>query len=378
MPRFDAWIFKIKEYFELYGTPMNRRMCIVCLDGAAYEWYKWLVSNDGAHSWIEFLEAMKIRFGRSAYHNPKVALKKVHQSGTVEEYQSAFESLTNRIVGLSVDTSMCFFIGGLYDQLQNEVLLAQPVTYQQAVAMAKMYEQHQLQALEVQRLSLGRNVYQKSGGVATGSANAANQRGVGVGSKAVNTVAPNTGGITSKSATENIFKRLTTAEIKNKREKGLCYYCDAKYSREHKCKPSFCLLLDQDELQEILQGESDEDDEYVDVNAELSSLEPEISLNAVEGEFHPKTLRVTGFYKKEAIKILIDSGSMYNFIRESVARRLKLEFTPTDEFRVVTRGGQTLTCGNKCNAVGLIVQGIKVVADFFVLNATGCDVVLGV
>lgn len=30
------------------------------------------------------------------------------------------------------------------------------------------------------------------------------------------------------------LKRLTHAEIQNRRERGLCYYCDEKYSSTHK------------------------------------------------------------------------------------------------------------------------------------------------
>lgn len=79
-------------------------------------------------------------------------------------------------------------------------------------------------------------------------------------------------------------------------------------------------MLDQEELQEILIGESDDEDEFVDVNVELSNMEPEISMNVVVGEFHPKTSRVTEFHKKEPVKILIYSGSTHNFVKASVVR----------------------------------------------------------
>ena len=32
------------------------------------------------------------------------------------------------------------------------------------------------------------------------------------------------------------FIRLSGAEMRDKREKGLCFICDEPYHREHKCK----------------------------------------------------------------------------------------------------------------------------------------------
>lgn len=70
-------------------------------------------------------------------------------------------------------------------------------------------------------------------------------------------------------------------------------------------------------------------DEYVDVNKELMKLTPTISLNSIEGEFNPKTLRVTRNYKKESLHILIHSGSTFNFIKARVVKKLKLKTVPT-------------------------------------------------
>lgn len=79
--------------------------------------------------------------------------------------------------------------------------------------------------------------------------------------------------------------------------------------------PSIYSWVGHEEMQEILHGGSEEEDEeYADVNTELMKLTPAISLNAIAGEFNPKTLRVTGYYKKEALKVLVDSGSTFNFI----------------------------------------------------------------
>lgn len=76
--------------------------------------------------------------------------------------------------------------------------------------------------------------------------------------------------------------------------------------------------------------------------------------------------------------MLVDSGSTYNFIKGSVARRLRLPATTVSSFRVLTGSGTYLACSQQCKQVHLDVQGVKLVLDCFILELSGVDVVLGV
>ncbi|GKE33288.1 reverse transcriptase, partial [Tanacetum coccineum] len=49
-------------------------------------------------TWAMFEESVKNRFGPSKYEDPKGALSKLLQLGTVEDYQQEFEKLMNRPV----------------------------------------------------------------------------------------------------------------------------------------------------------------------------------------------------------------------------------------------------------------------------------------
>lgn len=75
----------------------------------------------------------------------------------------------------------------------------------------------------------------------------------------------------------------------------------------------------------------------------------EISLNALEGKFHPSTLRVRGEHKGKVVRVSIDSGSNNNFLRPSVVSMLKLEEVPTNTFKVDTGSGVMLQCQSKCD-----------------------------
>ena len=83
-------------------TPEDERVTIASLylDGAALSWYQWMFSNGLITSWEGFLQALESRFTPTFYEDPKGALFKLTQHGTVNEYLTQFERLANRVVGL--------------------------------------------------------------------------------------------------------------------------------------------------------------------------------------------------------------------------------------------------------------------------------------
>lgn len=108
VPRFNGedaedWIFKIKEFFEIYGVLVEQRIKIFSfhMEGAAYSWYKWVIKNELVQSWNEFLTSLQLRFGTSLYDDPKDDLKELKQTSTVSEYQSKFEEISTMVTGLS-------------------------------------------------------------------------------------------------------------------------------------------------------------------------------------------------------------------------------------------------------------------------------------
>lgn len=177
------------------------------------------------------------------------------------------------------------------------------------------------------------------------------------------------------------YKRFSTAELKAKREKGLCYYCDEKYHTQHRCKAACYLLVGQEEIEEILQDEGTEEEvavEEEESKLQLMEFEPKISMNALAGQFHPSTLKVTGKCGKKEVKVLVDNGSNNNFINPIVAGKLKLVQSPIMEFKVGTGSGAYLLCKSKCEGVTINIQGHDFKVDLFVLEIKGADVVLGV
>lgn len=80
-----------------------------------------MFSNGFITSWQGFLQALESRFAPTFYDDPKGALFKLVQRGSVNDYLTEFERLANRVVGLPPPFLLSFFISGLNLELRREV-----------------------------------------------------------------------------------------------------------------------------------------------------------------------------------------------------------------------------------------------------------------
>ena len=70
------WIFHANQYFQLLRIPNERRLEMVScfLKGEALAWFQWLFANRQLTTWENFLRALELRFGPSAFANHRAAL----------------------------------------------------------------------------------------------------------------------------------------------------------------------------------------------------------------------------------------------------------------------------------------------------------------
>ena len=78
------------------------------------------------------------------------------------------------------------------------------------------------------------------------------------------------------------IKRLTPTEMQARREQGLCFNCDEKYSKAHKCKAKFLLLTEEED--EVLISDSTDEDIHMHDDGM-------ISYHALSRQLIPRTLR---------------------------------------------------------------------------------------
>lgn len=92
-------------------------------------------------SWEDFIVALRTRFRPSAYEDPVGAFTKLRQTGSVKEYQTNFEILSNKIAGVSEEFKISTFFSGLRDELQIIVTMFKLVTLSAAFGLARLQEE---------------------------------------------------------------------------------------------------------------------------------------------------------------------------------------------------------------------------------------------
>jgi hypothetical protein len=82
--------------------------------------------------------------------------------------------------------------------------------------------------------------------------------------------------------------RLTPQQMDERREKGVCFNCDSKYSKGHKCSEKKLFYIDCEE----------EEEQELESSQELEESTPTISCHALAGISTPQTLKIEGYIKR--------------------------------------------------------------------------------
>ena len=79
------------------------------LDGCALHWHKNFIKIKGRNvDWREYKEAMKLRFSLLAYDDPMAEMKKLKQTGTLQQYLIVFDSLLDKAQLSEEQALSCF------------------------------------------------------------------------------------------------------------------------------------------------------------------------------------------------------------------------------------------------------------------------------
>ena len=132
------------------------------------------------------------------------------------EYQIEFEKLTNHTKGLPNAFYLICFISGLKDAICSEVKMFCPNTTMEALVLDKLVEDK----IQAQQRSKSTLVPFRPM----------------VPQRTQNPPAPRTTPI----------KHLSEAEMRERWEKGICYNCEEKFTRGHRCVEQKLYLLDVD------------------------------------------------------------------------------------------------------------------------------------
>ncbi|KAL4183063.1 hypothetical protein AMTRI_Chr11g96300 [Amborella trichopoda] len=109
------------------------------------------------------------------------------------------------------------------------------------------------------------------------------------------------------------IKRLSPAELNERRAKGLCFNCNEKFGLGHRCNKLF-----------LIEGSWPDEEEKTEAETNMANEVPEISLNAIYGAKAPQTMRVQGSLCQQRVTFLIYSGSAHNFLNNVIAQKMGL------------------------------------------------------
>ncbi|GMY20249.1 hypothetical protein FCV25MIE_15488 [Fagus crenata] len=282
-----------EQFFRFHETLLEDQVTLASfhLEGEAQLWYQLLQQETNNIPWNVFKSGILARYGPTQFYDYFGELTKLQQSGTVKEYQTRFEQLLAKAGPLPSTRQVSCFISGLKENLKADVMAGRPANLTTAIGLARLYEARNTSIRRATSLPLS------------------NRSGPALIREDGNSRPPVT------------VHQMSPTELKERRDKGLCYNCNDKFNPRHCCKKLFLI--------EACCQEED-GDMVMDIEAQeaLESLEePGISLHAISGVQEPETMRLRGNLHLVPTTILVDSGSTHNFISEKLATKVNLKPT---------------------------------------------------
>ncbi|KAI4365153.1 hypothetical protein MLD38_021167 [Melastoma candidum] len=164
--------------------------------------------------------------------------------------------------------------------------------------------------------------------------------------------------------------------MEEKRLKGLCFWCDEKYTLNHMCnnRRLYSITLEAEEVSKDTEGEAEEDVGTVEVETLVVSLH---ALHGVTMSHKNHTMKVVGYYKRRRLTILIDSGSTHNFLDVGVAKQVGCSIQSIPQKGVMVANGEKMTCVSIVKVFRWQMQGHDYEADVLLMPLKGSEMILG-
>ncbi|XP_028755422.1 uncharacterized protein LOC114714818 [Neltuma alba] len=369
-PRFDGkdaldWIFRAERFFKYYEIQESQRLIIAAIhfDGEVLPWFQMLERSHRVPIWNALVQAIEEQFGPSQFDSARGQLFKLTHQGPLEDYNNKFIALSNRTQEIPEAALLDCYLGGLKPELKKDVLVQRPTIVHKAMALARLFHDATVFGFTPSKTKTtsgaGRNSTRNFSASSTGTST--NYTG---GKANLPPLLP----------TPNMppIKKITPAEMQIRREKGLCYTCDEKFSPSHRCPNKQLMMLQSEE-------EAHEDSKYM-VGEEQGEAEVtlhHLSLYALRGTHGPATIRFNGSILGTNMQILLDGGSSDTFIHPRMVHHLKLPIEIAKEIRVLGGFGRILRTNETVVQVPVQICGHTLAITMYVLLVVGVDMIMG-
>ncbi|GKC21642.1 ankyrin repeat-containing protein [Tanacetum coccineum] len=376
MPIFDGedaygWIYRMERFFKIQGVEALEQLQVaeLCLEGEALSWYCWSEGRSPFRSWEGLKRRLLNRFQQTQQGNLFEQFLTITQDGTARAYVALFEKLAGQLVGVSEQVLEATFIKGLKSDLRASVRVMHPEGLNHAMILAVTIEENKGFDIGAR----GGGSY-RSGGTTSNFSGYKNNTTSSTRTLLSTASTGNKGGISSTGRVSQ-FKRLTEAELADKRSKGLCFKCDQKFGPGHICASRSLQVLLVDEEEEY----EEEDGEELKMATDHVHLDMvEVSLNSVMGFTPNRTMKLRGKIGDREVAVLIDCGATHNFISSKIVEELRLAVSDSGTFNVTLGNGETTRSRGICKGLVVVFPEIQVFEDFLPLELGSTDAILGI
>jgi hypothetical protein len=165
---------------------------------------------------------------------------------------------------------------------------------------------------------------------------------------------------------EQPVKRLSRPEQEERRQLGLCFNCNEKYTRGHNrvCRRIFYI------------GGFKIGDEARDAD-ETGPEAPVFSQHVIVEVAVDNTVQLKVLLGAATFVALVNTGSTHSFIGEAAARRTGLHIESRPRLTATVANGEHVACPDVLRQAPVIINGMEFHVDLYVMPLAGYDVVLG-
>ncbi|XP_066398396.1 uncharacterized protein [Miscanthus floridulus] len=320
------------------------------LTGDAQTWYYALEQDEGQPPWDRFKDLCRLRFGPPIRGTRLAELGRLPFYSTVDEFAGRFQAVLAHARDISTRQKAELFVGGLPDHLRVDVEMHDPGDLQMAMYLARTFKR-KATALMAPAQRVARPPQRQ-----TPSARSPAGGGTPAGAPAPTAPSP-----TSPATPTRTFRRLTPAEMLERRRQGLCYNCDEQYVRAHICPRVFYLessdYIDNDAF---TGAETATDAAAEDHTAPLEGATANalvVSVYALAGIRTYYTMLLPVTINGERLLALLDTGSTHTFLQSTVMRRLGIVPHGGNNLRVTVANGERLPCEGIARDLPVLIGG---------------------
>jgi hypothetical protein len=323
-----------------------------------------------------FCKLVHDRFGRDQQEILVRQLFHIKQSGTVADYVEEFSQLVDQLSSYTTTTDPLYytlrFIDGLRDDIKSVVLVQRPADLDTGCVLAALQEEvgDYYRRRDYKKHEPGFSSKTSSKNLLLLPAPPVRDKQHALG------VADDRRGVESARAVTSPEAKVAALRS-YPRALGLCYKCNEKWTKEHRCAPTVQLHAVQ-HLWELFQLDDDSDESYGPDRhvATENHVFLAISKSAVSGSSAARTIKLWGTIQRHRVSILIDSGSTSSFISAAVAQQLAhVTYLPVLTV-VQVAGGGILQCIAVIQRAEWSVQSHIFQTDLRVLPLTTYDVII--